>query len=101
MCWRYHSRLVACLLVWVALLAAGWAQERPYPAVPPGIEYRYERTGDLPWAVYVVEIDRGRADFSFASTLARNTVYGLSPVSQQVAGISPCYTAARRKRDNG
>lgn len=55
-----------------------------------GLEYfhqSYSKGDEGPWSVHVIKIDRNRPDFVIKSTLAKSTVYGLSQVSGQVAGL--------------
>lgn len=63
------------------------AEETPYPEVGPGLEYRHERIGDVPWAIHLLKIDLTRKDFSIITTLAQDTIFGLSTVRSQVAAL--------------
>jgi hypothetical protein len=52
--------------------------------VAPGLEYVHERIGDVPWSTHVVKVDRRRSAFRVTCALARDSVYGLASVSEQI-----------------
>ena len=89
---RSHSAVKTCWSTCILLLlglvrpaAPQPADQPPFAQVPPGITYVQERIGDVPWAIYVVKVDRTRAGFRFASTLGGDSTLGLRPVTAQVA----------------
>jgi hypothetical protein len=49
-----------------------------------GITYRNERIPDKPLSVHVVKVERSRPDLVLGTTLAKGTVFDLSPLSEQV-----------------
>lgn len=55
----------------------------------PGIAYWNDRKTSVPWSIHIVKIDRSQADLAFASTLARNTVFGLGTLGSQIGSIPP------------
>ena len=85
------KRSSACISLWLILAAAAFAAQAPlpYPEVGPGIEYIQDRIGDQPWAIHAVKIGRSRADLRLVSTLATGTIYGLAPLSEQIASLPP------------
>jgi len=84
---RQSGLVLAALAAWLLLGAAQAQMRRPFPEVGPGLEFTMHRIGDVPWASYVVKVDRSRADFAYASTLAKGTIFGLQPVRGQVADL--------------
>jgi hypothetical protein len=63
-----------------------WAQVNsgtPLP-IPPGLDYTHSRTGAGPFSIHVLKIDRSNAQFRFTTSLARKTILGLEPLSEQV-----------------
>ncbi|NLC57220.1 MAG: phosphodiester glycosidase family protein [Armatimonadetes bacterium] len=83
-CWL----LAACLLLPIAI-ARGEEAPPLFPEVVAGLEYVHERIGDVPWAIHVVKIDRSRPEFRLATTLARGTILGLSPLTEQIRALPP------------
>lgn len=75
----FIASLLLVGLVWSKSLPA-----RDTPHVGPGLEYIHHRIGDGPWSIHVVKVDRSRARFRLASTLAEGHVYGLASVREQV-----------------
>jgi hypothetical protein len=55
-----------------------------FPEVGPGMTYICERSGDTPWAVFVVKIDRSRTDLSLVTLLSNEKVLGLETVPEMV-----------------
>lgn len=53
----------------------------------PGLSYWNERRAEGPWSIHVVKIDRSRQDLRLRTTIARNTVLGLSSLSQQIRNV--------------
>ena len=43
----------------------------------------------VPWSIHIVTVDRSRTDYELVTTLARGTIFGLSPISTQVKSIPP------------
>jgi len=80
-----------CCLV-LALCAANACFSRAnsgpdFPLVPPHLEYIHRRLGAGPLSIHLVKIDRSQPDLAFTSSLARNTIYNLEPVSRQVQAL--------------
>lgn len=60
------------------------------PVLPKGLEYEHRdwrNDADGPWSAHILKIARNTPDFSYAVTLARSTIFGLSPVSSQVKSV--------------
>ncbi|MCF7972263.1 MAG: phosphodiester glycosidase family protein, partial [Phycisphaerae bacterium] len=78
-----------CLCLILAMPA--WAQVNssvPLP-IPPGLDYMHSRIGAGPLSIHVLKIDRSNPQFRFTTSLARNTVLGLEPLSEQVRALDP------------
>ena len=79
-------------LLGVGLLSAGDPSpaETPRSAASPGsgISYRAERIPEKPLSIHVVKVDRSRADLVLATTLAKGTVFDLTPLSDQIKEMS-------------
>ncbi len=58
-----------------------------FPDVGPGMTYTCERSGDTPWAVFVVKIDRTRDDIALTTLLSNEKVYGLETVPEMVKNL--------------
>src|SRR5436305_2787173 len=55
----------------------------------PGIFYKNDRFPDVPWSIHVVKVERNRPEFDFVTTKAKNTVLGLSTLTEQIKSIPP------------
>ena len=77
------------LVLFCLLLTCGLVLAEPvtFPQLSPGLSYRLERDGDHPWAITVLTVDRAHAEYRLVSTLAGNTIFGLSTVVEQVKGL--------------
>jgi len=49
--------------------------------------YTNEVVDDMPWSIHVVEIERGRSDLEFCTTLGKGDVIGMGTVSEQVKSV--------------
>jgi hypothetical protein len=58
------------------------------PVVPAGIEYTHRRTGDQPWSIHILQIQRTPQRYSFLTTLAQDHIFGLESLPDQVADLS-------------
>ena len=56
-------------------------------SVEPGMEYIHHRIGDGPWSIHVVKVGRTNGKFRLVSSLARDTIYGLATVREQVGAL--------------
>ncbi len=52
--------------------------------VEPGIFYRNDKFAEIPWSIHVVRVERNRPDFNFVTTKAKDTVLGLSTLTDQI-----------------
>jgi hypothetical protein len=75
-------------LGWANALLAQVAPPPALPRVPPGLEYVHERIGEVPWSIHVVKVDRQRLQFRLTAALARDSVYGLASVSEQIGDVA-------------
>ena len=91
-----RAMMVSLLWLFPLCLRVAAAQGKPtcdLPRVAPGLEYIHHRTGEVPWSVHAVKVDRSRRRLRLASALAETHVYGLATVSDQVGRL--CETAGR------
>ena len=80
-----------CLVLsifWSGLAGAQTETLSLWPEVPAGIEYLHRRSGDEPWSIHVVKIDRTQRQFQFISSLAEGSIYGLSTLKNQVKSLA-------------
>lgn len=76
------------LVILALSLAPLRAETAPaYPVLGPGVEYSEQRIGEVPWAIYVVKIDRSRSDLHLLTMLSQEQIYALSPVSAQIQAL--------------
>jgi len=69
---------------------AGLASEsNPEQEVEPGIFYRNDRLPEIPWSIHVVKVDRKHPEFEFLTTKAKDSVIGLSTLTEQIKLIPP------------
>jgi exopolysaccharide biosynthesis protein len=86
-----HCALIFFVLVFIfpaGLIFPQQQKEVGFPDVPPGIEYFHQRIGNSPLSIHMIKIDRSRTEFKFVSSLAKDTIYGLSPLSEQIRKLS-------------
>jgi hypothetical protein len=57
------------------------------PAASSGVTYQHEKVPSEPWSIHIAKIDRANADLQIRTTLARDTVLGLSTLAQQVKAL--------------
>lgn len=77
-------RALSISLLLVGLLCSESLAAHDTPHVGPGLEYIHHRIGDGPWSIHVVKVERSRARFRLASTLAEGHVYGLASLTEQI-----------------
>ncbi len=83
---RFRIGLIGLVVVFV--FSTGIAAEpKLYPKVGPGLYYFHERNGDRPWSIHILKFDRTRNDFQLTTTLAQETIFGLSTLSAQVRSV--------------
>lgn len=78
--------VIRFLCLWMIFVTSALAQvDSSSPlAVPPGVEYIHSQIGDGPLSVHVLKIARAKPQFTFTTSLAEQSVFGLEPLSQQV-----------------
>jgi hypothetical protein len=75
-------RLVFMLAV---LAQSSWAAPPRETAQPDyGIRYTNEVVPERPWSIHIVQIERGRNDFEFCTTLGKGEAIGMGTVSEQI-----------------
>ena len=76
------TALAGASLLAVCSQASG---ERP-PAAHSGsgFSYVHDEVAEVPWSIHVLKIDRTRTDFEFHTTLAQNSVLGLTTMTDQI-----------------
>jgi hypothetical protein len=52
-----------------------------------GFNYTNDVIDDKPWSIHIVEVDRGRREFEFCTTLGKGNVIGMGTVSDQVKSV--------------
>jgi hypothetical protein len=60
-----------------------------FAKVDAGLEYIHRRIGKEPWSIHIIKIDRSNNEFSFVSTLARDTIFGLASLRDQIQSLDP------------
>src|SRR3954471_4881702 len=89
---RRGLRVVAQTLT-LALATCVWpvlaSDSNSEQSVEPGISYRNDRFPDVPWSIHVVKVDRSHPEFQFVTTKAKDTVLGLSTLTDQIKTIPP------------
>jgi hypothetical protein len=82
----FRLNLAIALRFWLALLiplaAAAGAAETVKPDY--GVRYTNEVVPERPWSIHVVQIELGRPDFEFCTTLGNGKVIGMGTVSEQI-----------------
>ena len=65
------------------------ASEPAFAKVDKGLEYTHRRLGDQPWSIHILKIKQSESEFRFVSTLARDKIFGLAPLKEQLTQIDP------------
>ncbi len=52
-----------------------------------GVRYTNDIVEEIPWSIHVIEVQRGRSDFEFCTTLGKGDVIGMGTVSDQVKSV--------------
>src|SRR3989442_7040542 len=55
----------------------------------PGIFYKNDRFPEVPWSIHIVKVERNHREFDFVTTKAKDTVLGLSTLTEQIKSIPP------------
>jgi len=80
-------RWFGCLVLLAMGFQAAWGQAittPPWPKVPAGIEYTHHRIGENPWSIHILKVDRTKQEFRLVSSMARNRIFDLAPLSEQI-----------------
>lgn len=86
---KSSTRGLLWLLLGVLTLAAPAlrAQGKTSPGwqeFSPGVAYRNDKVGDIPWSIHIGRVDRSQADITFQSIHARGKALGLATLSAMV-----------------
>jgi hypothetical protein len=74
-----------CLALSVSLSASASTNETIKP--DHGFLYTNEVVEDMPWSIHIIQVERGRRDFEFCTTLGKGDVIGMGTVSEQVKSL--------------
>jgi hypothetical protein len=74
---------------WLALSVSLPAAASTNETIKPdrGFLYTNEVVEDMPWSIHIIQIERGRHDFEFCTTLGKGDVIGMGTVSEQVKSV--------------
>jgi exopolysaccharide biosynthesis protein len=61
--------------------------EPAFAKVDKGLEYIHRRLGDEPWSIHILKIKQSESEFQFVSTLARDKIFGLASLREQISRI--------------
>src|SRR5258705_3590988 len=53
----------------------------------PGVSYQHDTVPKVPWSIHIVKFDRAQRDLELRTTLAQNTVLGLSTLIEQIRAL--------------
>jgi hypothetical protein len=84
-----NVRITFLLGVAVSLSATAGTNEASKPDA--GFHYTNEVVEDLPWSIHVVEVERGRSEFEFCTSLGKGDLIGMGTVSEQVKSLPSKY----------
>lgn len=73
------SRLA--LFVVISVVVAGCGSK------PSGVSYQHEKMTNGPWSIHMVRFDRSQRDLELRTTLAQETVLGLSTLTEQIQAL--------------
>src|SRR5688572_22795069 len=77
--YKWASRLAAFLVMPMMIVGCG--------SKPSGVSYQQEKVSKGPWSIHVVKFDRSLRDLEIRTTLAKETVVGLSTLTEQVQAL--------------
>ncbi len=77
-----------CLALSTAFSAAAAAESAKPDS---GVRYTNQIVEEMPWSIHVIEVERGRSDFEFCTTLGKGDVIGMGTVSDQVKSLPRQY----------
>jgi large repetitive protein len=80
--------MLAVVLMPLSLRSANDTENRPHSR-DLGFTYQNDRDTEVPWSIHVVKIDRTHQDLELHTTLAGNTVFGLTTLTDQIKGLPP------------
>ncbi len=71
----------SAVLIVVAVIMAGCGSK------PSAISYQHEKLSSGPWSIHVVKFDRSQRDLELRTTLAQETIFGLSTLTEQIRAL--------------
>jgi hypothetical protein len=74
------------LVVATQSLLAETLPQPQYQPVTLGLDYAHIQTTN-PWSIHIARWDRSHKEFELTTTLAKGTIQGLSPLSQQAKAV--------------
>jgi hypothetical protein len=54
---------------------------------PSGVSYQHDKVSNVPWSIHIVKFDRTQRDLELRTTLAQDTVLGLSTLVDQIRAL--------------
>ena len=51
------------------------------------VSYQHEKVSSGPWSIHVVKFDRSQRDLELRTTLAQETIFGLSTLTEQIRAL--------------
>lgn len=88
--WSFTHLLALLLILFtnrpLRLAGAETIKSSPEP-LAPGVVCWHEQSRDPLWSIQVVRVELGRPELRWATTLARDTVLGLEPLSSQISRL--------------
>src|SRR5438874_2070016 len=80
--------IVGFAMSW-ALFAVPGSDAASEQEAEPGIFYKNDRFPEVPWSIHIVKVERNHREFDFVTTKAKDTVLGLSTLTEQIKSIPP------------
>jgi hypothetical protein len=89
----FPLKLATALWFWLALSTPLSKAASTNETVKPdhGFRYTNEVVPDMPWSIHIIEIEQGRRDFEFCTTLGKGDVIGMGTVSEQIKALPRQY----------
>src|SRR5579872_2740054 len=87
------ASLALALRFWLAFSSPSASAAGTNETSKPDYGFRYTNdvTPEIPLSIHVIEIERGRADLKFCTTLGEGNVIGMGTVSEQIKAIPAQY----------
>lgn len=82
-----RNSAIAILLFCFALNLFSAELKLPFQIVESGVDYAHQSVTNIPWSIHIIRIDRHYHDLQLTTTLAKNKIFGLSSVVEQVGAF--------------